>query len=168
MIKGVARYILLFVVIVLVQVLVLNNIQLSGFINPYLYVLFLLLLPFETPNWFQLFLGFFLGLTIDIFSGTIGIHTSATVFLAYLRPHILNLMAPREGYETGTLPRIYYYGFRWFLQYTVILVLAHHIFLFFMEAFRFSDFFTTLLRALVSAFFSILLILISQFIFNRK
>jgi rod shape-determining protein MreD len=158
----------MFLFLVLLQVLILNNIQFSGLVNPYMYVLFLLLLPVETPKWFQLILGFMLGFTIDLFSGTIGMHTSATVFLAYLRPHILTLMAPRDGYETGMLPRMHFFGFGWFLQYTLILVLAHHLFLFYAEAFRFYDFFMTLLRALISSFFSILLIMISQFLIYRK
>ena len=56
-----------FVILVFIQVAILNNIQISGFINPYVYVLFILLLPFETPNWVLLVLSFFLGLSVDIF-----------------------------------------------------------------------------------------------------
>ena len=60
------KNIIRFVVLVFIQVAILNNIQISGFINPYMYVLFILLLPFETPNWILLVLSFFLGLSIDI------------------------------------------------------------------------------------------------------
>ena len=61
-----------FVVLVLIQVMILNNIQVSGFINPYMYVLFILLLPFETPNWLLLLLSFFLGLSVDVAAITKG------------------------------------------------------------------------------------------------
>ena len=76
------KNIIRFVVLVFIQVAILNNIQISGFINPYMYVLFILLLPFETPNWILLVLSFFLGLSIDIFSNTLGMHASASVFMA--------------------------------------------------------------------------------------
>jgi rod shape-determining protein MreD len=67
MINNIITSILRFVVLILVQVLILNNIHLGGYINPYLYVLFILLLPIETPKWAVLILAFFLGLGVDIY-----------------------------------------------------------------------------------------------------
>ncbi len=157
-----------FVLLVFFQVLVLNNIQLGGYINPYLYILFILLLPFETPPWMLLLTGFLLGLTIDLFVHTPGVHTIATLFMAFSRPYVLDLFAPREGYETGTFPRLYYYGLEWFLKYTLILVFAHHLVLFYVEVFRFSDFFSTFLRVILSTFFSTILVVISQYFVFRK
>ncbi len=167
MIKVLPRYIISFILLLVLQVLVLNNIQLSGFINPYLYVLFILILPFETPRWFLLLLAFFLGMVVDLFSHTPGMHTSATVFMAFLRPYVLELFSPRDGYETETYPILRYYGLSWFLKYTTILVLAHHLFLFYVEVFRFSDFFLTLGRALASSVFTIILALISQYFYRK-
>ena len=138
MIKLFGRNIIRFIVLILVQILVLNNIQISGYIVPYFYVLFILLLPFETPKWMLLFIAFALGITVDLFTQTIGMHAAASIFMAYLRPWVLEMSAPRDGYEPGTYPRLYYYGFQWFLKYTVILVLSHHLVLFYIEVFRFS------------------------------
>ena len=73
-----------FIILVLVQVLVLNNIQFLGYINPYIYILFILSLPVRTPRWASLLLAFVLGLTIDIFANTPGMHASA----AELRHHL--------------------------------------------------------------------------------
>jgi rod shape-determining protein MreD len=157
-----------FAILVLVQVLILNNIQVSDFIVPYFYVLFILLLPFETPKWLLLLSAFVLGLTIDLFMQTPGMHTAATVFMAFLRPKVLEMSAPRDGYEPGTYPRLYYYGFQWFLRYSVILVLAHHFVLFYIEVFRFSEFFSTLLRVLLSSLLSVILIMLSQYFIYRK
>ena len=157
-----------FIILVLFQVLVLNNIQFSGFVNPFMYVLFILLLPFETPRWVLLVSGFLLGLSIDIFSNTLGLHASATLVMAFLRPYVLRVISPRDGYETGTYPRVFYYGISWFLNYAIILVFAHHLFLFYLEVFRFSEFFRTLLRVILSSSFSILIILLSQYIVFRK
>jgi rod shape-determining protein MreD len=155
-------------VLVLVQILVLNNIQVSGYIVPHFYVLFILLLPFETPRWLLLPAAFALGITVDLFTQTPGMHTAATVFMAFLRPWVLEMSSPRDGYEPGSFPRLYYYGFQWFLRYTVILVLAHHFILFYIEVFRFSEFFSTLLRVLLSSLFSVILIMLSQYFIYRK
>jgi len=168
MIKVLPRNILRFVFLVLLQVLILNNIQLSGFINPYLYVLFILLLPFETPKWALLVIAFLLGLSIDAFTDTIGMHASATVLMAFFRPYVLNIISPRDGYDAGTFPRLYYFGFTWFLKYSVILILIHHFCLFYLEVFRLSDFFFTLWKIILSSFFSLILIIISQYIMVRK
>ncbi len=168
MIKLLGRNIIRFVVLILVQILVLDNIQISGHIVPYCYILFIFLMPFETPNWLLLLTAFALGLSVDLFNQTPGMHAAATVFMAFLRPYVLRMSAPRDGYETGSFPRLYYFGFQWFLRYTVILVLAHHFVLFYTEVFRFTEFFSTLLRVLLSSLFSVILIMLSQYFIYRK
>jgi len=166
--KRLLRNIVRFVTLVLVQVLIMNHIQFSGYINPYIYILFILLLPFETPNWLLLLLAFILGLSVDIFSHTIGMHAIATTFMAFLRPYVLDFFAPRDDYDSGSLPRMYFYGFNWFIKYSAILVFAHHLVLFYTEIFRLSDFFSTFLRVIISSAFSILFIIISQYFVYRK
>ncbi len=168
MIEVLPRNILRFAVLVFLQVFLLNNIQLSGFINPYLYVLFILLLPFETARWFLLFAAFTLGLTIDIFSKTPGLHSSATVLMAFLRPYVLNYLAPRGGYDPGTYPRVYYYGPGWFFKYASVLIFIHHLFLFYLEVFHFYDFFFTLWRVVLSSAFSVFLVVLSQYFIYRR
>lgn len=164
MIKDLWKYVIMFVVLVLVQVLILNNIQVSGLINPYIYILFILLLPFTIPGYLLLGLSFFLGITIDLFNNTPGVHAGATVLLGFLRPAIAQLISSREIQEKGNMPNMALLGFASFLKYTVIAVLIHHLFLFYAEAFSFGDFFETFLRYLISSVFSILIILGSQFI----
>lgn len=168
MIRVLSRNIIRFVLLVLIQILVLNNIQLSGYINPYFYVLFILLMPFETPGWMVTLIGFFLGLSIDLFANTPGMHAAATAFMGYLRLFVLRYMEPRDGYEPGTFPRIFYYGFNWFLKYALILTLAHHLVLFFVEAFHFTAAGQILLRVILSTLFSVSLIIISQYLVFRK
>lgn len=168
MIRDLLKYVIMLVVLVLLQVLILNNIQFSGYVNPYLYILFILLLPFETPRYLLLFMGFFLGLSIDIFSNTPGIHASATTFLAFLRPLTIDLISSRDSIEVSSSPRLNQMGFGWFLRYTLILVLAHHFFLFFIEVFTFEGFIYTLFRSLLSAFFTIVLIIVSQFLIFKE
>jgi len=168
MINTVSRNIFRMFILILFQVLVLNNIQVSGFINPYMYVLFILLLPFETPRWLLLISGFAIGISIDLFANTPGMHTSATVFMAFLRPYVLKFIMPHDEYEPGTYPRLYYFGFTWFFKYSLVLVFLHHTFLFYVEAFRITFFFHTMLRVLLSTLFSVFLIILSQFFLFRK
>jgi rod shape-determining protein MreD len=167
MIGDVIKYTVIFILLVLAQGLILNNIEMGGYINPYLYVLLILLLPFEMPGWAGLLIAFVLGISVDVFTSTLGIHTSATLFMAFARKYVLKLIEPRGGYEFGTAPEIQYMGFSWFLTYAGILVLLHHIFLFFVESFTFSQFFSTLGRTLLSTIFTIILILITQ-LFSYK
>ncbi|MEK6616388.1 MAG: rod shape-determining protein MreD [Bacteroidota bacterium] len=166
MINEVIRNIIRFIFLVFFQVLILNNIQLSGYLNPFLYVLFILMLPFQTPNWLVLVLAFVLGISIDIFSDTGGLHAASSMFMAFLRQPILKLISPRDGYDAIQKPTIQQFGFGWFFSYAGILVVIHHFFLFYMEAFHFTQFFSTFLRVILSSLFTLTLIFISQFFFR--
>jgi len=168
MIKDFGKYIIMLVVLVLIQVLILNNIQFSGFINPYVYILFILLLPFTIPGYLLLGLSFLIGISVDIFNNTLGLHAGATVFLGFLRPGIANLISSREIIEKGSTPNMKQLGFVSFMKYTVIAVFIHHLFLFYAEAFSFGGFFHTLIRCILSSAFSIVIILASQFIFFKN
>lgn len=168
MIKDFGKYAVMFVGLVLLQVLILNNIQFSGFVNPYVYILFIMLLPFTVPGYAVLGLSFLLGFSIDIFSNTPGVHSSATVLLGFLRPGIADLISSREIIEKGNTPNMKQLGFASFLKYTVIAVFVHHLFLFYAEAFSFEGFFHTLLRIILSSVFSIVIILASQFIIFKN
>lgn len=159
-IENIAR----FLFILLLQVVVLNNIQVSGYFNPFLYLYALLLLPIETPKGLLLVIGFATGLIVDIFTGTLGMHTAASVLLCYLRPNLLKFFAPRDGYEFGTRPVIADLGFVWFISYAGILTFIHHFFLFFVEIFRFSDFFRTFFKVILSSSLTMILILLAQFL----
>jgi hypothetical protein len=166
--NNILRNIARFIFLVLLQVLVFNNIQVFAFITPFIYILFIILLPFETPKWFRLVLGFILGLTIDMFSNSGGIHTASTVLIAFISPWAQNMVSSKEEYEPGVQPGIKNQGFRWFFFYSLILTSAHHIFLFYLEVFSFVDFFRTLWHAMLNIVFTMVFIICSQYIFMRK
>lgn len=157
-----------FVGFVLIQVLVLNSVQLSGYINPFLYIVFILTLPVEFPKYLGLFLAFILGFTIDIFSGTIGLHIVATLFVAYIRPFLLRLMAPRDGFEFNAIPGIRDMGLGWYLPYISIGVILHHAVLFYTEIFRFSEFFDTLGKVAISSLLTIVLAVLTEYVVQRN
>lgn len=160
------KYAIIFLVLVLVQVLFLNQVQFSGFVNPYIYILFVMLLPLNSPRYVILVGAFLLGLSVDIFSNTLGIHAFATVFVAYFRPLIIRLITNREE-DMSDYPGLVQNGFMWFFYYTALMVVIHHSVLFFVEVFSFSNFFGTLYRTLLSSIFSIFVIVLSQFIVFR-
>lgn len=160
------KYTIMFIVLVLVQVLFLNQVQFSGYVNPYLYILFVMLLPLNTPKYVTLIAAFLLGLSVDIFSNTLGVHAFATVFIAYLRPLIIRLITNREE-DMADYPGLIQNGFLWFLNYAVLMVFIHHTVLFYIEVFSFSNFLGTLYRVLLSSLFSVFVIVLSQFIVFR-
>lgn len=164
MIRLILHYLWRFLALVLVQVLVLNQVQLGSFINPFLYVYFLLILPVQTPRLLLLPLAFLLGLSIDMFQNTPGMHASASLFLVYMRPKWLGILAPREGYETDAEPSIHRFGLAWFITYAVVLVFMHHFILFFLEIFRFTEILSTLYRILLSSGVTLLLIIMLQYL----
>jgi len=147
-----------FVLLVLFQVLVLNNIQFLGYINPYLYILFILALPVQIPRWFLLVLAFILGMTIDIFSNTIGMHAFATVLVAFFRDGIIKLFTNIEEGNNPT-PSFYTFGVSSYIKYVVLMVIIHHTTLFLLEAFSFSHFWIMLAKILLSSMVTILLIM---------
>lgn len=164
----ITRNIVRFIAVILFQVLVMDNVMINGYMIPYVYLLFILLMPFETPRWLQLLAGFGLGLTMDLFSNTLGLHTAATVLAAFARSYMLDLLAPRDGYDPDSFPRIHYYGFLWFLKYTLVIVTIHHLALFYLEVFQLKEFFSTLFRVILSSFLSASTIVLSQYFVFRK
>ena len=155
--------------LILLQIFILNNIQFNGYINPYLYILFIIMLPFNIADWLLILLAFMLGLSVDIFSDTMGLHSAATVFIAFLRPSIIRLGYRKQDYDLSvSKPSIKEFGFRWFFTYSLLIVSIHHFFLFYLEEFRFSEFFMTLSRAIVSIISTMILVILSQYIFYKK
>ena len=168
MVSEIIRHIIRFLLLVFAQGLILKNVEPGYFINPFLYVLFLIQLPFETPPWLVLIISFVLGLCIDIFYGTFGMHMAACTFTGWLRPRLLRMMAPREGYDFGMRPTMQDMGTTWFLTFAAIVIFIHHFFLFYIEIFSFREFFSTFLRVLISSIATLLLVVVTQFLFYRS
>lgn len=161
---GISNF-LQFILFVALQILLMDNLVLYGTGFCFIYVAFLLFLPLDINRILLLFLGFFVGITVDIFYDTIGIHAAASVFLAFLRPHVLNLLTPRDGYDINDSVNIHVMGKGWFLTYMFVLLLAHHSAVFFLERVSFDGVWHTLLKILISTLFTGLVIVILQLLF---
>ena len=147
-----------FIILVLVQVFVLDNIQFMGYISPMIYVLFILSLPIRFPRGVLLILAFLLGLTIDIFNNTMGIHAFATVFVAYVRPTVIKMSVSLEEMPNLT-PSFRTFGVANYVKYVVLIVLFHNIVLFLVESFSFLHLSLLIPKIILSAAVSILIIL---------
>ncbi len=157
--------ILRFFFLVFFQVLILNHVNLGGYVNPYFYIYFILLLPFSTPKWMLLLAGGALGWSIDIFTHTIGLNISACLLMAFARPFLISAISSGPESLLGDTPSLRNQGVKWFLYYSVFLILIHHFTLFFLEIFRFGEFLATLSRVLLSGAFTLLLVLVSEYLF---
>lgn len=155
-----------FIALVFLQAVLFNNINFLGYLNPYIYIMFIALFPVKNNRFIIIFLSFFLGLSIDFFSDTGGIHAAACVFIAYIRPVILKfsfgMIYEHQNINFGNVE----FGEK--LSYLTILTFSHHFMLFLLEVFSFSRIVLVLQKTIFSSIFSILLILIITFIFSKK
>lgn len=164
----VIQNIIRFILLVLLQVLLLDNIQFMGYIVPMVYILFVLLLPLSSPRWLTLLLAFVMGLIIDSFNNTPGMHTSAIVLMAFLRDPILQLFVSYDEVPKLT-PSFLTLGLSTFSKYLIILVVIHHTFLFILDAFSFYNISILVPKLIISIFVNLVLIFaISSFSYLKK
>jgi rod shape-determining protein MreD len=168
--SSLVKYIIRFCLFLLVQVFVLNQIPpLHHLVVPYLYFLFILWLPFKMGRRTQMILGFLLGFSLDAFTKSYGMHTAACVLIAYLRPFLINLLISQEGAESNyNEPSITSMGFTPYMTYVAILTLIHHAFLFFLQALESGGFIYFLIKTVLSAAVSLLLIILTELLFSRR
>lgn len=166
-----------FCIIVLIQVYILNKIHLrwwaqpTGFpvFIPYLYPLFILLLPMETPVWVLLSLGFVLGITVDSFMDSAGMHAFATVLIAYLRTNVLNALLPKNLSEyPNQSPGVKNMGWVPFLVYSGFLILIHHAAYFTIELWSFHNVGYLLLKIVASSVTSLLFVIAYLLLFTKQ
>ncbi len=169
MLRRLGGHILIGFVIILFQALVFDNMFISQLhIIPFVFIIFILLLPFDTPNWALLIIAFLSGLILDIFNDTGGIYIGAILFSAFIRPSVLNSLAPYDGYELSSLPRLSFYGWRWLIKYTLIISLSYNLAFYFLDSFSFHFILQDLLKTLIGTIYTTILILITEWAFFRK
>ncbi|RZK55646.1 MAG: rod shape-determining protein MreD [Pedobacter sp.] len=156
------------IVLLFVQIFLLRNLSFYNLSTPFVYVLFLLVLPFRIPNLLLFLIAFGTGLTLDAFYDTMGVHASACVALVFVRILFISVSLNRDAIDEPE-PSLGNMGFKWFSIYAVLCIFVHHLVLFFLEAFKLSELAYTLGRSLLSAVFTIFTVLLVEAIFhNRK
>jgi hypothetical protein len=128
---------------------------------------FILILPFDTKPLLLLLIAFVCGILMDSFYDTIGINAFACVLIAFIRPHVLNLLTPGGGYDALTEISISYMGFVWFIKYAVALIFIHHFVFFFLEAWNITHFLDILIRSIMSSIFTLFVLVLLQYLFKQ-
>jgi hypothetical protein len=127
----------------------------------------LLVLPFETSLFVGMLISLVLGISVDALSDTFGLHTSSSLVIGYLRPYLLNLIKPRDGYDNSLIPSIHDMGKTWFLMYASIMLGLHHLWFFTFEILRFDLIDIILIKTLFSVCLSLFLIILLQYILYK-
>jgi hypothetical protein len=159
-----------FVLFILLQVFVLNTIPpLHQFIVPYIYFLYILWLPLGISRIWLLLLAFIFGLTLDYFTGTIGLHAAPCVAIAFLRPFLLKLLLAQETAEAGYMePGHKSMGWAPYITYAVVLILLHHSYLVLIEWLQFGNFLYFMGKVAGTSAISLLLMLIAELLIPRR
>lgn len=155
-----------FIVLVLAQVLIFNHINFLGDINPYVYVLFIILFPAKNNRTLFLLAAFLMGLMVDIFSDSGGIHAAACLIVAYIRPVFLKFsFGTVYDYQNIKFNQIDV-GSRF--SYFAAVIFLHHLIMFSLEIFNISKVILILQKTLFSGIFTIILCLIFTLLFSPK
>ncbi len=158
---------ILFIVLVLLQVLILNNINLFGYLNPYIYIIFVILYPLRKEKGSFLFLSFLLGLSIDFFLNSGGINAAATLFIAYFRLSILTYILRKSDFDyqlfnVNSLP------FGKSITFIFLLTFIHSLIIYTLEYFSFNDFFDIIKKTAFSTIFTVTMIYFIIILFTKK
>ena len=144
------------------QIFVLNNIYLGGAFNPYLYIIVIMALPIELSPILILLIGFITGFIFDLFEHTIGMHTMALTLLAYIRPKIVELVAPRDGFEFGIFVNIRDMGWGKYSVYALLLIFPHHLLLFILEGFSTGLIWLAIQKTFLNTLLTFMIVMVVQ------
>ena len=161
------KYSLYFIFIILLQGLVFNQIQLNGMVYPMVYIIAIVMLPFETSLVLTISISLFLGISVDMFSDTFGLHTSSSLVIGYFRPKLLSVLRPRDGYDSILLPSIHDMGKSWFLMFSTLLIAIHHLWFFSVELLRFDLIGMIIIKTLFSTLTTLFIIVLLQYLLYK-
>lgn len=156
-----------FLFLIFLQVLFLNNVNIEGYANVHLYVLFILLLPYSVNKSITLLLALLIGFVQDLFMGTLGLGMFCAVLLAFVRPYIIQLITDKK-LDEGFVLTINEQGFRWFVIYMTFGFFFYYIAYFLLEIGTFLNVFYVLLKTIFSTMISLFLALLVIYTFYSK
>lgn len=157
-----------FLLLVLLQVLVFNNIYLGGYINPCIYVLFIAMLPTTTGRIPMMVIAFFTGLCVDVSTNLVGFHTFACTAVAFLRGIWLDKIIIRDNDEGIETPSLYSGSYQQFLIYLFLLFFIFNLIYHSLLVFNIAEFFSILVTSLLSTIITCILAILYQTLLLRK
>ena len=152
--KQIGRYI----VVMMLQVLLFDQLQLWGVCHPYIYILCLLMMPITLPHSVDMFIGAAVGIIMDVFCNSLGIHTASCILLMFIRPYVLGAMINDKDRLNEQIS-LHSIGMEALIKYVVILVMIHHLTVFLLAAWSWHHIGFVLMETLVSSFITILVII---------
>lgn len=155
---------LTFLIYLILQIFIIRNFVLLDVAFCFVYIACILLLPNEISTSIILPIAFLIGLTVDIFYNTAGVHASASVLLGFLRGTVIKYLFPTKGLDTEIIISLKDMGGERFIRYVATLTLAHHTMLFFVEAGNFSLFLITVVKIICSVVFTTVMIFLIQYL----
>ena len=158
---------LFFLFLLLLQVIVLNNINFLGYINPYLYIVFVFFYPLKENKFPLLFYSFILGLSIDFFSDSGGIHAFSTLFIAYIRLFFIKVYFKKTPLDYPFF-KLKDESFGKVFNFTITLTIIHHLIYFSFANFSFQNLSIVFLNTLFSCIFTLILFFLGTYIFTKK
>jgi len=157
----------LFFSLLFLQVFLLNNVLFLGFINPYVYVAFVIFYPLKKERFLFLFLSFLLGLSIDFFSDSGGINAFALLFIAYVRLFFIRVIFKKTE-QDYLLFDLHQEPFGKVFNYVIILIVIHHFILFSLANFSTQNFTGVIVNTLYSSIFTSVLFFLGTYIIRKK
>lgn len=164
------------IIILLVQVLVLDDIHIHAFsilgvpiFSVMLYPLAIIILPVHLHHWIVMIIAFVLGIVVDLFSNTPGLHASALVLMAYIRPYLLNLFFQQNIKELGTIsPTLFQMGFKSFFLYLFFTISIHHVWYYLFQIWSLGNVHIVIIKSIVSIILTMMLCIFTQLIFAKR
>ena len=153
-----------FFLLLAAQIVIFNNIDLFGYINPFPYILFIILYPVNGNKPMLIISSFLLGITMDLFSNSGGVHAASCLILAYARPYIFKF-AFGLSYEYQTV-RINDVLTPERFSFLLLAVIVHHFTLFILAVFQLSSLWDILLRTILGTLFTLLICIVIIYIFK--
>ena len=160
-----------FFALIFIQIFVVNRLSL-GFLNPYIsmviYISFLFTFPLQVSKYSTLLVALLLGLTVDIFQNTGGVHASACVFLAFMQPFVLRRLQTSNSMDDKQELNVYTQDLQQYSLYCFLLSFCFFFWLFLLEEFSFWKLPLITLKAILSSIASTFLIILGQFLLIRQ
>ena len=163
--RQIIGFFFLFILFLALQVFFFRNVAIYEAAFCFIYTLFILLLPLETPALVVIILGFAMGLSVDIFYNSPGLHAAATTLMAFARQGVINALTPSGGYDPNAKPVVSQLGFKWVMIYGLLLLALHHATVFIIESSSFQFLGRALTVTVFSLLFTLFVHLVVQYLF---
>jgi len=166
--RSLITYVFLVICLCLVQILLLKNLALFGVAFCFIYLLAILSFPISLRGFPLILMSFGIGLLVDVFYDTLGLHASAVTLLAFLRPYWLKAISPNGGYDDANIPTLPEMGIGWYISYTLPLVFAFSLMFFIADQWGTGGLFGVLNKSFFSSIFTVIMAIIVQLLFFKR